>query len=542
MGIALRWFDTSLGRRCLAVAAVALVSHATALGGGFVWLDHAHIEGGLALAPVGQMLSLFQHGFAGTGFYRPLMSISLSLDAALGGSPLLFHATTLLWHAAAAVSVVCAAEALRLSPRAATFAGSLFAVHPATSLVANAIAFRSEAMLAVWLLWLVVFHARRQPILAGVALLAGALTKETALLVGPLWIAGLTIVEHASRARDDPALQVNRDRRPWLKTLAAEAIACLVAGGLRAAFAPAWRAHFPDLSLGEKVGTRLAVLTRSLLAVVPPFDRSACDSFPVVPVLGPRSLVGAAVALALLWIVRRREAPPLLLALALLPALHVVPIARWWSLHYLYLPLAPVAMWLAQLIDRRRFVFGTSLAVAALSLVSLQEGRRYRSDEVFWTAELAAQPACREAHFYVAEGARARGDWAEAARGYQSALLPMPGILSYVDRTSTFQNLGVVRLAQGDLGAAFAAFENARDLTNDESARRELSHNMAVVALRAGRPADAVRLLAPEVSRSDVRPETLFVYAKALRSLRRNDEAAAVTERLRREGPRANTH
>ena len=53
------------------------------------------------------------------------MAASLSLDAALGGGAWLFHATSLLWHAAAAVLVVVAAEALGLTRRAGVVAGML---------------------------------------------------------------------------------------------------------------------------------------------------------------------------------------------------------------------------------------------------------------------------------------------------------------------------------------------------------------------------------------------------------------------------------
>ena len=145
-----------------------MVSHASALSAGFVWLDHAHLEEGLALARPGEWGDLFLRSFAGTGFYRPMMAASLSLDAAFGGSALLYHATTLAWHAAAAVLTVIAGEALGLSRRAAGLAGALFAVHPVTVLVASAIAFRSEAMIAVALLSLVVFHRRGR--VAGAAL------------------------------------------------------------------------------------------------------------------------------------------------------------------------------------------------------------------------------------------------------------------------------------------------------------------------------------------------------------------------------------
>ena len=77
------------------------VAWATTLGGGYVWLDHAHLERGLALAAPGEFLALFTRGFAGTGFYRPLVALSLSIDALLADSPMWFRAVTLGWHALA---------------------------------------------------------------------------------------------------------------------------------------------------------------------------------------------------------------------------------------------------------------------------------------------------------------------------------------------------------------------------------------------------------------------------------------------------------
>ena len=108
-------------------------------------------------------LSLFTSGFAGTGYYRPLMALSLSIDAAIVRRAWLFHATNVLWHAVAAVLTWMAASTLGLSRRAAVAAGILFAVHPLTSLVTGAIAFRSEAMIAAALLALIVLHRKRHP-------------------------------------------------------------------------------------------------------------------------------------------------------------------------------------------------------------------------------------------------------------------------------------------------------------------------------------------------------------------------------------------
>ena len=57
------------------VALLAIATHATALRSGFIWLDHAHIEDGLALARSAPLTTLFERGFAGTGFYPDLGAV-----------------------------------------------------------------------------------------------------------------------------------------------------------------------------------------------------------------------------------------------------------------------------------------------------------------------------------------------------------------------------------------------------------------------------------------------------------------------------------
>src|SRR6476469_3396849 len=84
------------------VAAAAVLSHLPALSGGFTWLDHGDIESGAAIVPPARILELFTHGYARTGFYRPVTALSLSIDA-LVGSPWMFHLTNVLLHALASV-------------------------------------------------------------------------------------------------------------------------------------------------------------------------------------------------------------------------------------------------------------------------------------------------------------------------------------------------------------------------------------------------------------------------------------------------------
>jgi tetratricopeptide (TPR) repeat protein len=510
-------------RHCALVALLAIAVHATALRSGFIWLDHAHLTDRLALAPPGAWLSLFEHGFAGTGFYRPLTALLLSIDAAITPRPWLFHATAVLWHAAAAVCTTLAAASLGLSRQAALGAGVLFAVHPLSSLVAGAIAFQSEAMLAAALLALIVLHRRAHPA-AGLALLVGALTKETALLLAPLSLAALEV--DAPKPR--PPL------RARFTVGCSEAAGWSVALGLRIAFAPAWRARGESLPPSDALGTRFAALAKSALRAALPFDPTVCDAFPVTSMVSPAALAGLGIAAGALYLASKRRGPALLLTIALLPSLHVVPIMRWWSPHYLYVPFAFASMLASEWIALQKAALRT-WAVAATSLLALRTAiadMRFESDVVLWSDEIAAQPACREGHFYLGETAREERRFDDAARAYERAVAPSPGMLSYVDATAALQNLGVVRLELGKLDDARQAFRAALDVVSDEGERRHLLHNLATAELRAGNAEEAARLLEKEVERADALDASIVVRARAVERLGRIDEARALMRRL----------
>jgi tetratricopeptide (TPR) repeat protein len=457
----------------IVVAAAAVLSHAYALAAGFVWLDHAHLEDGLALARGGDFFGLFTQGFAGTGYYRPLMSLSLSVDALLGGSPLLYHATTLLWHAAAALMTAITGEKLGLSPRAANAAALLFAVHPVTGLVANAIAFRSEAMLAVLLLGLLAAHLSRAAWACGALLFAAALSKETGLIVGPLFVISLEIFRPAQR---------DKYARNWA-VLGCEAAGLACALLLRQSSAPSWRASFPAMSTDEAIGSRLAAVTKSVLAVLFPVDVGVCDAFAITSSRAPTALLGLAVLLALGYLAYRRRGPAILLVLAVLPSLQLVPVMRWWSPHYLYLPLAFAAMLAAEGVERwgesaLRRVAPVCLALGGLSLL---DSRRYVSDAQLWSREIKLEPACREARYYLGDVAIQAQRWRDAAAHYERAVTPAPGIISYVDQGAALQNLGVAYFQQRRFEEARSAFQSALQIQSKEGSRRQLLQMLAAV-------------------------------------------------------------
>jgi hypothetical protein len=502
--------------------AVAVVSHATALGGGAIWLDHAHFEQGLALAAPSGWPALFTRGFAGTGFYRPLAALSFSIDASLWNTPLFFHVVTLAWHGAASCLVLAAGHRLGLSRRAALAAAVLFAVHPLTSIVASANAFRSEAMMAVCLLGLLVAHLARRPGWAAAAMLGGALTKETAWLLAPLFILGLELRRGRAEA-GEPAPR---------KLLLAELVAFVVATSLHTAYAPPFRArHFP-LALSEAVGTRLAALAKSALAVLIPSDRWICDAFPVTAWTNASALCGLLLLVGVAALAVRRGRLGLLFGISLLPSLQLVPVMRWWSPHYLYLPLAFGAMLVAAALEGQRRSWLAPVVASALAVLSLKEGLRYRSDARLWAPEVAHEPACREGQFYLGEVARIGGDLETAARRYEQAAAPVPGVLAYADETAALANLGAIRFAQERYDEARAVWTSARLRSRDEDERRGIVHNLAALALARGDAPEALRALESEIGREDARPESLLIEAKALHALGREPEAVALLQRL----------
>jgi hypothetical protein len=510
-----------------AVALLAILAHASALGGGYVWLDHTHVEEGLALAAPRDWPSLFTRGFAGTGFYRPLTALSLSIDALVSKTPLWFRLVTVAWHAAAAVTLVFCGRALGLSVRGALIAAGLFAVHPATSLVSNAIAFRSEAMITVALLVLVVAHLRDKPLLAGAALLLGALTKETAWVLGPLLLVTLELLRRFDRPGRLPGEPAGVRLLIW------EGTALTLATALRSSFAPSWRASLHALAFDEAIGTRLAAFGKSVRALLVPVDPTICDAFPVTGLAAWPALFGAVAAVFLGTLAWKRRGPAWLFVVALLPSLHLVPLMRWWSPHYLYLPLAFGALWVGDKLDA---LGKTGVRVAGaigvfFTALSLQQGFRYESDAALWGPEVERVPECREGQFFLGDAARVAGAWDVAAYRYERAASENAGYLAYVDQAGALQNLGAMRLAQGRLPEANAAWAAALQGSKDPGQKRRLVCNLAALALRSGNPDEALGLLEPELARPNPLPEAIQLSAGALRALGRDRDAAELLRR-----------
>jgi tetratricopeptide (TPR) repeat protein len=213
--------------------------------------------------------------------------------------------------------------------------------------------------------------------------------------------------------------------------------------------------------------------------------------------------------------------------------LNLVPLTRFWSPHYLYVATAFAALLIAGIVDKHKVSRITAVAVIALfGAISFHIGYRYRDDTALWTPEAQATPECREAHFFLAEVARERRDWDSAARSYELAIASSPHYLAYADVGAALQNLGAIRLEQRDWPAAKAAFSRALEHSSDPLERRQITHNLAVATLQSGDATETVRLLDAEAARTDALPQSLFIRARALHDLGREQEAIELLRRI----------
>ena len=438
------------------------------------------------------------------------MSASLSLDAAFGGAPWLYHATSLAFHAAAAVLTLLAAQTLGLtSPRGNV---GRAAVRGASSHLSgrqrDRVSLRIDDHGGV----AVVGRAAPPRPRAGRGAGRAARRAEQGDGAGPR-----TAVR--GRARALPRESVKHAKRPRnFRLLAAEAGALLLALALRFQFAPACRASFVPLSLGDALGTRLASLAKSNARLVLPFDLTVCDAFPVTSLVAaasstrrraahrprvlrvPSSRAGVAAAAGDAARARARTDHALVVAALSLPGARTGGDVGRGDRG----TLGPMGVALSR---RRSRCFSRA--------VSLFDGLSYRNDHSFWSREVAQAPACREAHFYLGEVARTAKRWPEAAREYERALAVKAACLELRRSLRCAPKLGCgpARAKESRPGARGIS---CRARTCEQRARHAaLATQLATTELVAGNAEEAARLLEREVKRADALPAAILLRARA---------------------------
>lgn len=198
MGTAERLFLE--GRRpYLWIAAAAIILYAKSLSFGYTFLDdnililrdYAFLKEIANIVP-----AFFRKVFYGSylPYYRPLLTVSLMIDAQIGGvAPFMYHMTNIAAHAAASCLVFALLERLGYLRLPSFLFSAIFAVHPVLSQGVAWIPGRNDTIMAVFaiasFLSLVgLLRTGRRAYYAGhlTFLVLALFTKETALMLIPV--------------------------------------------------------------------------------------------------------------------------------------------------------------------------------------------------------------------------------------------------------------------------------------------------------------------------------------------------------------------
>lgn len=188
----------------LVLLVVTAAAFAPALGNEFVWDDTALILDnrltGDLVGNFGEMMRAdlwhtLARGSADSGYYRPLMLLSLAVDRALFGlDPAAHHAHSILWHLACVAALWGLLR--RMVPAMPALVGAtVFALHPVQIEAVVLVAARNDAMAAAFCMGALLLVCERDARawrlgLAALLVWLGMLSKETAVLA-PILLAGL---------------------------------------------------------------------------------------------------------------------------------------------------------------------------------------------------------------------------------------------------------------------------------------------------------------------------------------------------------------
>lgn len=489
------------GWMALALVALAVLAHGSALSGGFIWDDEAYVIGNANLRSWEGLARIWLEPRTSPQYY-PLVFTTLWMNyQAHGLQPLGYHLVNLLLHVASAL--LAWRVLARLAVPGAWLAAVLFAVHPVHVESVAWVTERKNVLSAAlylssawcFLRFAGVGGASRRRVLAYVAallLFAASLLAKTVTCTLPAALALVLWWQRGSlRWRDAAALA------PFLLV------------GVAAGLATIWleRVH---------VGAEGAEWTLS------PFDRALIAGRAVwfyagklawphpLAFMYPRWTVGlspwwmcvfptaALAALAVLW--QRRDAwgrGPLAGALfyvgSLFPALgffNIYPMRYTFVAdHYVYLSsLGLLALAGAGLARMRRAVRPVLAATLVLALATLawNRGHVFRSAESLWRDTLKRNAGSWMAHNNLGLILAGSGRGDEAMLQFQQALALRPA------SPESLTNLGMVLAARGRRAEAIARHREALALSPDYV---QAWNNLGIALSQDGQHEEALRCL-----------------------------------------------
>ena len=570
-------------------ALVAVLTHATYIANGFVWLDHGDIESQRAILALGNLHHALTERFGATGYYRPLVTVIHSVTHALFGEQAWgHHLVNVILHALVTVVATRFVHCfLKLERYEAVMVGLIVGVHSANWFTVGTISNVQELLVVFWVMLAVINYSRWRvqgnnvpdavPSEAGqrrnrksspgaiakpgrqaspgtarhvsgtsftklpsgmpgvwalLAFVLALLSKETAIV----WVPGLLLLYEITNRHSNTR---RKALAAWWGTAALVGATYIITHIV--VVPEVWRPSTPALSWAEAIGTRLQALGLLLMRLVNVVPPSASDAIRVKVVSAEGLVALLAIGVALLYVITRGlrtdgSKTAGLLALMLAPALNLVPLPRFIAPHYTYFAVVGIA---AVIIVLTRTFSTTrlervSLAVVALwilamSALTFNSGRRLRDDATLFEPEVARDPYFKEAHYYLGDYYFQRASYARAKQAYEAALAESPHVLAFVDHAAAHLNYAGVLMAQGllDDADAILARISGKVTAIDQG---KVDYNRALIAYQKGDFRKTIEFLS---NRNWTRREPILLHVAALHKLGRSSEAETILRGLR---------
>lgn len=500
------WRD--LGWLALAV----VITYASAVPGGFVWLDTSDIgHGGYRIVQSedwGSLWTTSVEQYRGIRFgapeergpyWRPVYALSISLDWMLWGDrPWCYHVENIVWHLLVVAGLYVLGTRLFGSlpegRRIIFWATLLFAVHPLgvhsvtwisgrPSLLCAAfsvaallalgqvaadaqVAERNRSRRALWLM------------LAGACLLLAVGSEELGMV---LPLVATVLFWPPLRAPADPQLRRLRGvRLAGLATLWACALAVFV---YRAAVVGAWgiAGQYPTDSWWQNAAMSARLWWHYVACVLTPFQFNLSDAWPVVQSVGLVDIVAmlAVVALLITLVIGGYQRWPFVPALSwyilwTLPASGILPLQHFRAERSLYpaswgLLVAVVMLFLASAspaeskLARRAPAAILSVIAVWLMLTTALANMWWWNEAVLFSRSVKQDPHYLEGRMVLAENALAQGDYMQCAEQTQLILADVENetFVAYSDPYRAYSYLGMALLRLGENEQALSALQNA---------------------------------------------------------------------------------
>lgn len=533
----------------LGVIALAVVlAYATAIGNGFVWIDHEELErGGYRLTSsqdfarvwtltLDQYLERDEGDFLSRGgYWRPIYALDMSLDWAMfGPRAWCFHVANVAWHLFVVLLLFFFARAMfgsvPVQAQAVFWGTLLFSIHPLGVHSVTWISGRKDLLCAAFgtLALLLVLRlqtrhhsAGRTAMVLGLATMAMLLalgSKELALMVPVIGVLILwwrwPLVSQAAEA--DRLRLIAAVGLLWLCALGVIAYRVVMLGGF------GLDAEYPAPSFARNLATSALLWWHEVLLVLVPRMPLVSDTWPIAQQVGLAEVVAIAGLIGFLMgttlgIYRRRPWAWGLVwyVVWMLPATGLVPLRHMRAERYLYPAswglLFAVAMVVLQAAQRSRSPFAYRVATAVLSLwgivllsITSVANTTWKDDQTLFADAVRRDPSYVEGHTALAKGALDRGNYEQAVRHSQDAIKHMADSTRthYVSPLIVHTNYGQALFQLGRPGEALEAFRAALAARPSNAAAQR---QVGLAALAAGDLATAETHLrqAAELNPSD---------------------------------------